>query len=83
MTKVYVVVEEGYHEGYGSYPYLIGVFRSKEKAESILNNAIDNELYPRYIVEIEEDVEYPLEPPRRPTGDGMYYNDYPLGGYAE
>lgn len=83
MAKVYVVIEDGYHDGYGSYPYLIGVFRDKKKAESILNNALDNKFYPRSLIEIEEDTEFPLEPPLRPNRDGIYYNDYPLGGYAE
>lgn len=78
MAKVYVVVEEGYQESYGSYPYLIGVFHDKEKAESLIKNSINPE-QERIVIEIESDIEFSLK-----KGDyTLYCNDYPLGGYAE
>jgi len=80
MAKVYVVIEEGYHEDYGSYPYLIGVFDNKEDAEKIKDNAIDPEGYTREIIEIEKNKEFPLNPG---YFEDEYENDYPLGGYAE
>ncbi|MBP5597963.1 MAG: hypothetical protein J6Y02_21525 [Pseudobutyrivibrio sp.] len=80
MAKIYVVIEEGYHSGYGSNPYLIGVFDNKEDAEKIENNAIDPENYPRSIIEIDKNTEFPLNPTRF---EDEYENDYPLGGYVE
>lgn len=81
MDKVYVVIEEGYHEDYGSYPYLIGVFDNKEDAEKIKDNAIDPEGYPREIIEIEKNKEFPLL--KILYFSEEYGNDYPIGGYAE
>lgn len=80
MAKVYVVIEEGYHLGYGSNLYLIGVFDNKEDAEKIKNNAIDPENYPRRIIEINKNTEFPLS---RGYFEDEYENDYPLGGYVE
>ena len=80
MAKVYVVIEEGYHCDYGSYPYLIGVFDNKEDAEKIKNNAVDPETYPRNIIEIEKNAEFSL---KNGYFSDEYENDYPLGGYAE
>lgn len=83
MAKVYVVIEDGYHDDYGSYPYLIGVFDNKEDAEKIENNAIDPENYPRSIIEIDKNTEFPLKHGNYIFDECQYCNDYPLGGYAE
>ena len=87
MAKVYVIVEEGYQASYGSYPYLIGVFHDKEKAESLIKNSVNPE-QERAVIEIESDIEFPLSPRISPFGENFvdtdnFINDYPLGGYAE
>lgn len=79
-NKVYVVIEDGWYTGYGSYPYLIGVFDSKEDAEKIAKNSF-NKNYPREIIEIEKNKEFPLSKILRYSEE--YGNDYPLGGCAE
>ena len=75
-NKVYVVIEEGYYCGYGSYPYLIGVFDTKEKAEEIAKTSFNG--HPRKIIEIEKNKEFPLDGDEHEAS-----NEYPLGGYAE
>lgn len=80
MAKVYVVIEEGYHSSYGSNPYLIGVFDNREDAEKIINNVIDPEYYPRSIIEIDKNTEFPLS---QGHFSDEYENNYPLGGYVE
>lgn len=58
-NKLYVVIEEGWYTGYGIYPYLIGVFDTKEEAEEIAKTSFNAE-YSRIIIEIEENKEFPL-----------------------
>lgn len=77
MSKVYVVIEEGWKDGYGSYPFLIGVFDSKEDAEKMVERSADMD-EPRVVIEIEKNKEFPLT-----EGEYYYFNDYSLGGYAE
>lgn len=33
MSKVYLVIFDGYMDGYGSYSYLLGAYDTKDKAE--------------------------------------------------
>lgn len=84
MAKVYVVVEDGYKGSYGSAPYLIGVFDKKEDAENIIKNSMRSD-DPRFILEIDKNVEYSLKPDSRDKDPEWHpwFNDFSLGGYIE
>lgn len=76
-NKVYVVIEEGYYDDYGSYPYLIGIFDTKEEAEEIAKTSFNGD-FPRKVIEIEKNKEFPLNGDKYEAS-----NEYSLGGYAE
>ena len=73
---IYVVTEEGWREGYGSYTYLIGVFDTLEQAEKVCNV---NDY--RRLTSIVKNTEHSL---KKGSDVFEYYtNKYCLGGYSE
>ena len=86
MSKVYLVIFDGYMEDYGSYSYLLGTYDTKDKAEEAVKTLPlevrgDDELddYRVAIEEIEVNKTYEI----KKDDWGNYSTEFPTGGYAE
>lgn len=86
MSKVYLVIFDGYMEGYGSYSYLLGAYDTKDKAEEAVKTipveVRDDDHYGDVrvaIQEIEVNKTYEIKKDRW----GNYETEFPTGGYAE
>lgn len=83
MSKVYLVIFDGYMECYGSYGYLLGAYDTKDKAEeaakTIPVEVRDGSKWRVAIQEIEVNKTYEIEK----DDWGNYSTEFPTGGYAE
>lgn len=86
MSKVYLVIFDGYMDDYGSYSYLLGAYDTKDKAEEAVKT-VPVELrgedgywdYRVVIQEIEVNKTYEIKKDEW----GNYSTEFPTGGYAE
>lgn len=82
MSKVYLVIFDGYMEDYGSYSYLLGAYDTKDKAEEAVKalpvELRDDDLRVA-IQEIEVNKTHKIKKDRW----GDYSTEFPTGGYAE
>lgn len=82
MSKVYLVIFNGYMEDYGSYSYLLGAYDTKDKAEEAVKTLpadIRDDDWRVAIQEIEVNKTYRIE--KDIWGD--YSTEFQTGGYAE
>ena len=83
MSKVYLVIFDGYMEGYGSYSYLLGAYDSKDKAKEAVKTipveVRDGGAWRIAIQEIEVNKTYKI----KKDNWGNYETEFPTGGYAE
>lgn len=86
MSKVYLVIFDGYMEDYGSYSYLLGAYDAKDKAEEAVKTLPvevrdDDELGDCLVAiqEIEVNKTYEIKKDRW----GNYSTEWPTGGYEE
>lgn len=76
--KVYGVIANGYHNGYGAELYLVGIFSNKKQADEVKEKYADDCFTTE--VEVELNKEYPM------IFIDEYYghsNDNYIGGYIE
>jgi hypothetical protein len=86
MSKVYLVIFNGYMEDYGSYSYLLGAYDTKDKAEEAVKtlpaDIRDDDEFGDYRVAIHEiEINKTYEIQKDEWGD--YSTEWPTGGYAE
>ena len=86
MSKVYLVIFDGYMDSYGSYSYLLGAYDTKDKAEEAVKTLPvevrdDDEIGDARVAiqEIEVNKTYEIKKDRW----GDYSTEFPTGGYAE
>lgn len=86
MSKVYLVIFDGYMDDYGSYSYLLGAYDTKDKAEEAVKtlpvDIRDDDVLGDArvaIQEIEVNKTYEIKKDRW----GNYSTEWPTGGYAE
>ena len=86
MSKVYLVIFDGYMDSYGSYSYLLGAYDTKDKAEEAVKTLPvevrdDDEIGDARVAiqEIEVNKTYEIKKDRW----GVYSTEFPTGGYAE
>lgn len=86
MSKVYLVIFDGYMEEYGSYSYLLGAYDTKDKAEEAVKTlpleVRDDDEFGDYRVAIQE-IEVNKTYEIKKTNGGNYSTEWPTGGYAE
>ena len=86
MSKVYLVIFDGYMDDYGSYSYLLGAYDAKDKAEEAVKTlpveVRDEEGYGDYRVAIQE-IEVNTTYEIKKDLWGNYSTEWPTGGYAE
>lgn len=86
MSKVYLVIFDGYMDDYGSYNYLLGAYDTKDKAEEAVKTlpveVRDDDKYCDgrvAIYEIEVNKTHEIK-----KDEWMGYStEFPTGGYAE
>ena len=82
MSKVYLVIFDGYMDDYGSYSYLLGAYDTKDKAEEAVKTIpveVRDDDWRVAIQEIEVNKTYEIKKDRW----GVYSTEFPTGGYAE
>jgi len=86
MSKVYLVIFDGYMDDYGSYSYLLGAYDTKDKAEeaaiTLPLEVREDDSYWDYRVAIQE-IEVNRIYEIKKDEWGNYSTEWPTGGYAE
>lgn len=83
MNKVYLVIFDGYLQGWGSYAYLLGIYDSESKAKEAIATLPD-ELRVEFSERVEiHEVEVDNTQKVHKDLIGDYFTDIMLGGYAE
>ena len=86
MSKVYLVIFDGYMDDYGSYSYLLGAYDTKDKAEEAIKTipleVREDDSYWDYRVAIQE-IEVNKTYEIKKDEWGNYSTEWPTGGYAE
>ena len=82
MSKVYLVIFDGYMDDYGSYSYLLGAYDTEDKAEEAVKTLpveVRDDDWRVAIQEIEVNKTYEI----KKADWGVYSTEFPTGGYAE
>lgn len=82
MSKVYLVIFDGYMDDYGSYSYLLGAYDTKDKAEEAVKTLpveVRDDDCRVAIQEIEVNKTHEI---KKDEWFG-YSTEFPTGGYAE